>query len=111
MKPSILKALPPLRPRNEDPVDVSPMDRRVDGTWFTRSRLAAIAISVAVAATAIFGYVKYGIARTLTVNRDRVVVSEVTSGSFHDYIPVTGNVQPRETVYLDAVDGGQVAEV
>ena len=111
MKPSKLTALPPLRPRNEEPVDVSPMDRRVDGTWFTRSRLAAIAVVLAVAATAIFGYLKYGVARTLTVNRDRVVISEVRHGSFHDYIPVTGNVQPRETVYLDAVDGGQVAEV
>jgi HlyD family secretion protein len=106
-----LAALPPLRPRNEEPVDVSPMDRRVDATWFTRTRLAAIAISLAVAAAAIFGYVKYGVARTLTVSRDRLVISEVQSGSFHDYIPVTGNVQPRETVYLDAIDGGQVAEV
>lgn len=32
-------------------------------------------------------------------------------GTFLDYIPVTGNVEPRETVYLDAVDGGQVSEV
>jgi len=106
-----LAPLPPLRPRTEEPVDVSPMDRRVESTWFTRSRLAAIAISLVVAAAAIFGYVKYGVARTLTVSRDRLVISEVQSGSFHDYIPVTGNVQPRETVYLDAVDGGQVAEV
>jgi HlyD family secretion protein len=87
------------------------MDRRVDQSWFTRTRLAAIAICVAVAAAATFAYVKYGVARTLTVSRERVVISEVRPGAFHDYIPVTGNVQPRETVYLDAVDGGQVAQV
>jgi HlyD family secretion protein len=40
-----------------------------------------------------------------------VVISTVQPGAFRDYIPITGNVQPRETVYLDAVDGGQIAAV
>src|SRR5262245_51857903 len=97
-----LAAFPPLRPRkDDDPVDVSPMDRRVDTSWFTRSRLVAIAVASAVAAAAIFGYARYGLSRTLTVNRDRLIVSTVEPGAFHDYIPVTGNVQPRQTVYLD----------
>ena len=32
-------------------------------------------------------------------------------GTFREYIPVTGNVVPRTTVYLDAVEGGQVTAV
>jgi HlyD family secretion protein len=113
-----LAKISPLRSHNgknddkdDDHVDVSPMDRRVSTPWVTRSRLAAIALALAVAAAAIFGYVKYGVARTLSVDRERLVISPVEPGTFHDYIPVTGNVQPRETVYLDAVDGGQVAQV
>lgn len=87
------------------------MDRRVASSWFTRSRLVAIVLSLAVATIAVFAYVRYGVARTLTMSIDRVVISVVEPGAFHDYIPVTGTVQPRETVYLDAVDGGQVAAV
>ena len=41
----------------------------------------------------------------------RLTVSEVDYGTFHEYIPVTGNVVPRTTVYLDAVEGGQVTKV
>jgi HlyD family secretion protein len=106
-----LASITPLRDQTEDEVTISPMDRRVDSSWFTRSRRVAIALSLAIATVALFAYVKYGVARTLTVSVDRVVISSVQPGAFHDYIPVTGTVQPRETVYLDAVDGGQVAAV
>jgi HlyD family secretion protein len=87
------------------------MDRRVHMSWFTPPRLAAIALSLAIAAAGTYGYVRYGITRTLSIEAQRVVISPIATGAFHDYVPVTGNVQPRETVYLDAVDGGQVMEV
>jgi HlyD family secretion protein len=106
-----LASITPLRDRTDDEVTISPMDRRVESSWFTRSRLVAIVLSLAVATVAVFAYVRYGVARTLTVSVDRVVISSAQPGAFHDYIPVTGTVQPRETVYLDAVDGGQVAAV
>jgi HlyD family secretion protein len=106
-----LALVSPWRVGVEDELDVSPMDRRVHQPWLSRSKLAAAAASLAVATTATFAYMKYGIARTLTVSAERLVISAVQPGSFRDYIPVTGFVQPRETVYLDAVDGGQVAEI
>jgi HlyD family secretion protein len=94
-----------------DDVDVSPMDRRVRTSRLTPARLAAIALSLAMVAVAAYGYVRYGMTRTLSIDAQRIVISPITTGSFHDYVPVTGNVQPRETVYLDAVDGGQVSAV
>jgi HlyD family secretion protein len=87
------------------------MDRRVTTSWLTRSRLIALVAFGLVAVAAIFLFVRFGLTRSLTVSRDRLVVSTVQAGSFRDYIPVTGNVEPRDTVYLDAVDGGQVVEV
>lgn len=92
-------------------VDVSPMDRRVTNPWLTRSRIATLAIAIIAVAIVGFLFTRYGLARSLTMSRDRLVISSVEPGSFHDYIPITGNVQPRETVYLDAIDGGQVVEV
>ncbi len=49
--------------------------------------------------------------RTLTVNSQRIVVSEVTTGVFEDYIPLRGRLVPRSTVYLDAIEGGRVEQI
>jgi HlyD family secretion protein len=90
---------------------VSAMDRRVKGPRVTRGQLIGIAI-VALFTTAVgYGYVRYGLERTLSMDTERVVISTVQAGAFHDYIPITGSVQPRETVFLDAIDGGQVVEL
>jgi HlyD family secretion protein len=110
-----LAFVPPWRADIED-VDpfrseLGPMDRSVRTGWFTPPRLAAIALSLVIAAAGTLTYVRYGLTRTLSIAAERVVISEVLNGTFHDYVPVTGNVQPRQTVYLDAVDGGQVVQV
>ncbi|MET0984513.1 MAG: HlyD family efflux transporter periplasmic adaptor subunit [Steroidobacteraceae bacterium] len=108
MRPALLS----LVRRPEGPqVDVSAMDRRVESHWLTPRRLLALVSALLVVAAAAFGYVRFGITRTFAVASERVVISTVQRGAFHDYIPVTGNVEPRETVYLDATNGGQVAEV
>jgi HlyD family secretion protein len=49
--------------------------------------------------------------RSLSVNSQRVFVSDVTVGTFEDFIPLRGRLVPRSTVYLDAIEGGRVEEV
>ena len=49
--------------------------------------------------------------RSLSVNSQRVAVSEVTVGTFEDFIPLRGRLVPRSTVYLDAIEGGRVEQV
>ena len=49
--------------------------------------------------------------RSLNVNQQRIVVSEVTTGSFEDFIPLRGRLVPKSTVYLDAIEGGRVEAV
>ena len=49
--------------------------------------------------------------RSLSVNTGRIFVSEVTVGTFEDFIPLRGRLVPRSTVYLDAIEGGRVEEV
>jgi HlyD family secretion protein len=49
--------------------------------------------------------------RSLNVNSQRVSVSEVTVGTFEDFIPLRGRLVPRSTVYLDAIEGGRVEQV
>ena len=91
--------------------EVSAMDRRVAAPRFTRPQLIGMAGGLIFLAAVGYGYVRYGLQRSLSMDAERLVISTVRPGSFHDYIPITGNVQPRETVYLDAIDGGQVVEV
>jgi HlyD family secretion protein len=47
---------------------------------------------------------------TLRVEADKVTIETVEKGIFHDYITVTGNVEPIATIYLDARVGGRVEE-
>jgi len=49
--------------------------------------------------------------RSLSVNSQRVTVSDVTVGTFEDFIPLRGRLMPRSTVYLDAIEGGRVEKV
>jgi HlyD family secretion protein len=47
---------------------------------------------------------------TLNVDIEKISIEEVTKGIFHDYITVTGNVEPIATIFLDAREGGRVEE-
>ena len=49
--------------------------------------------------------------RSLSVNSERIAVSDVTVGTFEDFVPLRGRLVPRSTVYLDAVEGGRVDSV
>ena len=99
-----------VRGNSQDALVPSPMDRRIRRFWITLERLvAAIVLMIALTAAA-YGHVRYGLNRTLTVNSQHVTVSSVRYGTFHEYIPLTGHLVPRTTVYLDAVEGGQVAD-
>lgn len=49
--------------------------------------------------------------RSLSVDSQRIIVSEVTVGMFEDFIPLRGRLMPRSTVYLDAIEGGRVEQV
>jgi HlyD family secretion protein len=50
-------------------------------------------------------------ARTLRVPVEQVTIAPVERGIFHDLIPLRANVVPRDTVYVDAIDGGRVDRV
>ena len=43
-------------------------------------------------------------------DRDRLTIAPVTRGEFNDYIRVNGQVQPINTIYLSAIEGGTVAK-
>ncbi|MGB5630297.1 MAG: efflux RND transporter periplasmic adaptor subunit, partial [Woeseiaceae bacterium] len=49
--------------------------------------------------------------RSLSINSQRITVSNVTVGTYEDFIPLRGRLVPRSTVYLDAIEGGRVEQI
>lgn len=87
------------------------MDRRVEAKprrrrWLLLGVGAATLLGVLVAL-----YVRYALTRSVVVREASVVVSTVRQAVFTEYVPATSVVVPRTTAYLDAIEGGQVAEV
>jgi HlyD family secretion protein len=70
----------------------------------------AVAIAVAVLMLALRLVAGAGV-RTLRVPLQQVTLAAVEPGVFHDLIPLHASVAPRETVYVDAIDGGRVDRV
>ena len=87
------------------------MDRKVEKPRFTPKRIALGVAALLLAG--LFGYAllaDFGV-RKLNVERDRLTISAVEFGPFQEYIPVRGTVLPLNTVYLDALESGQVEQV
>jgi HlyD family secretion protein len=50
-------------------------------------------------------------ARTLRVPAEQLTISTAEQGVFRDLIPLRAKVVPRDTIYLDAAEGGRVERV
>ncbi len=48
---------------------------------------------------------------TLNVQRDRLIIATVKKGSFADNIPIIGNVEPLNSIFVTANEGGNVEEI
>ena len=47
----------------------------------------------------------------LNVEKEKITIESIKEDQFKDYIPVIGTVEPIQTVFLDAVQGGRVDKI
>lgn len=60
---------------------------------------------------AVIGWFIFGNhASKLNIEKDKVTIQESTKGMFNDYVRIPGQVQPINTIFLSAIEGGMVAE-
>jgi len=87
------------------------MDRKLEKKFWTPKKITYILGGVAVAAGIIYqiGFADHR--STMNVEKDRLSIATVSTGEFTDYILVSGQIEPAQTFFLDAVEGGMVAEV
>lgn len=91
--------------------DGAGMDRKLEKPRFSPKRIALGAGVLLFGG--LCGYAllaDFGV-RKLSVQRDRLTISTVEFGPFQEYIPVRGTILPLRTVYLDALERGQVEQV
>jgi len=93
------------------------MDRRIRrhrwslAHWPLALKLGVAGIVVVLAALLVIELTRGTDVRTVRIPLAQVTVATVEKGVFHDLIAVRANVVPRDTIYIDAVDGGRVERV
>lgn len=87
------------------------MDKKIDKKTWTTKRIAMVVGGFAIAALFIYSFLFMDIRSTLNVEKEKLTISTVQEDSFQEFIQVTGTVQPIQTIYLDAIEGGVVQEV
>jgi HlyD family secretion protein len=93
------------------------MDRQIQHSrWSPRrlplgARIGIGAVVIAAAALLAIKLVAGSGERTLRMPAEQASVATVTRALFRDLIPLNARVVPRETIYIDAIDGGRVDRV
>jgi HlyD family secretion protein len=91
----------------------SNMDTRIVLPWWRRRRtlVAAGGVAAALAAGGL-GVAVVGAAKpSVRVPVQNVTMAAVERGVFHDFVVLRATAQPKDVIYLDALEGGQVQQV
>ena len=87
------------------------MDKKIEKKRTSPIRIALFILIGGFVLFILYNYLGGDKGRSVTIDRQRVMVSEVTEGLFQEFVDVSGTVQPIRTTYLDAVEGGVVQQV
>ncbi|WP_215223984.1 efflux RND transporter periplasmic adaptor subunit [Echinicola shivajiensis] len=87
------------------------MDRKIEKKTWTPKFIAMIIIGLAVLSLIVYQLLFADNRSSLYVERERLSIATVSEGEYKDYITVSGTMQPAETFYLDAIEGGIIQEV
>ncbi|HNB10584.1 HlyD family efflux transporter periplasmic adaptor subunit [bacterium] len=84
------------------------MDRKIEKKTWTPKRIAIIGGGALFVFFIAYQFLFGDNSTKLNVKSDKITIAKVTKGPFQEFIPVTGNVMPIKTIYLDAMEGGRV---
>lgn len=79
--------------------------------WPIAARLGAAALVALVVLLTALRLIAGSGERTLRFPKAQLTVSTVEKGVFHDLIPLRAQVEPLQTLYIDAIDGGRIDHV
>jgi HlyD family secretion protein len=87
------------------------MDRIIKKKKWTPARITLIVLLAALPIFLFYLIFLRDNSSRLYVDKEKISIANVMQGSFQEFIPVDGVVQPIVTIYIDAVFGGRVEEI
>lgn len=86
------------------------MDKQIKKKFWSRQRILLTLGGVLFASFAAYSLLFADRRSTLNAEKDKMTISQVTNGTFDEFIVVTGVVMPLRIIRLDAIVGGYVKE-
>ena len=87
------------------------MDRKIENKGKKWRRIAWIS-GAAILFVLVFYQIFFGDKSSrLNVETDKITIDEIRQDAFLDFISVIGTVEPIQTIFLDATEGGRVEEI
>lgn len=87
------------------------MDKQIKKKYWTLKRVATFGGGAALVLFIAYQFIFADRRSKLKIEKDKITISEVKKGQFKEYIPQTGTVEPSRTVYLDAIEGGNIRNI
>jgi HlyD family secretion protein len=87
------------------------MDKKIEVPTWTPKRIAMLLGGILIIAFFVYAFWFMDTRSTLNVDTEKLTVSTVQERSFQESIPLTGTVQPIQTIKLDALEGGVVEKI
>jgi HlyD family secretion protein len=92
-------------------MDLNKMDRKIEKKSWIERNLLLFSIGVVILFCLFYLLIFSDHSSKLNIEKDRITIEEVKQDVFQDYIAVIGTVEPIQTIYLDATEGGRVEEI
>lgn len=86
------------------------MDRQIEKKKWPPKKIAGLGGAGLLFIIVVYNLLFADRSSKLNVETQKITISSVEQGPFLEFIPVTGSVLPIRTIYLDAIEGGQVEE-
>lgn len=87
------------------------MDRKIAKEKWPAQKIISIAIGVGFVILLLLLQFGGSSGVQLKIDESRISIAQVKESEFLEYIPITGRVQPKTTVYLDLEEGGIVEQI
>lgn len=87
------------------------MDRKIKKKTWTTNRIIGLVAGLIVISFLVYSFMFADFRSTLNVDKDKLTIATISEDSFQEFIQVTGNIQPINTIFLDAIEGGVVQQV
>ena len=87
------------------------MDKKIEKKRFPLKKIIPIILAIAVLGFMISAIYRDAGTSRLNVEKERLLIDTIQTGPFQEFTPISGVVQPIKTVFIGALEGGQVEEI